>query len=119
MLAKKDSDTAVFLMDNVMMFAMLMAAAMSFGLAAVGPTFAPWFYGAEFSRCGLFIVMLSPIIIFKGWAGALRTQYIIPAKKRSHLYYISNFRCNYKFDYKFYFNSENRRNRCSNRDYCC
>ena len=39
LLAKKDSDTAVFLMDNVMMFAMLMAAAMSFGLAAVGTNF--------------------------------------------------------------------------------
>lgn len=88
LLAKKESDTAVFLMDNVMMFAMLMAAVMSFGLAAVGPTFAPWFYGAEFSRCGLFIVMLSPIIIFKGWAGALRTQYIIPAKK-DRIYIIS------------------------------
>lgn len=88
LLAKKDSKTASFLMDNVMMFAMLMASAMSFGLAAVGPTFAPWFYGKEFSRCGLFIVMLSPVIIFKGWAGALRTQYIIPAKKDS-IYVIS------------------------------
>lgn len=88
LLAKKNSDTAFFLMDNVMMFAMLMAAAMSFGLAAIGPYFAPWFYGQEFVRCGLFIVMLSPIIIFKGWAGALRTQYLIPAKK-DRIYIIS------------------------------
>ena len=69
------------LMHTVMMFAMMAAAAMSFGLAGVGPVFAPWFYGSEFTRCGLFIVMLSPVIVFKGWAGALRTQYIIPNKK--------------------------------------
>ncbi len=69
------------LMDNVMMFAMMAAAAMSFGLAGVGPIFAPWFYGEEFARCGFFIALLCPVIIFKGWAGALRTQYIIPKKR--------------------------------------
>ena len=76
------------LMDNVMLFAMMAAAAMSFGLAGVGPIFAPWFYGEEFTRCGLFIVLLCPVIIFKGWAGALRTQYIIP-NKRDKVYLVS------------------------------
>lgn len=79
---------ATELMHNVMMFAMLASAAMAFGLAGVGPIFAPWFYGEEFAKCGFFIVLLSPVIIFKGWAGALRTQYIIPNKK-DRIYIIS------------------------------
>lgn len=66
------------LMDTVMLFAMFMAAAMGFGLAGVANVFAPWFYGKAFTRCGYFIVLLCPTIIFKGWAGALRTQFIIP-----------------------------------------
>ena len=79
--AAGQKEKALSLMDSVMMFAMMAAAAMSFGLAGIAPIFAPWFYGIEFARCGLFITLLCPIIIFKGWAGALRTQYIIPNKK--------------------------------------
>lgn len=86
--AKNNKEQTRSLMDNVMLFAMLMAAAMAFGLAGVAPVFAPWFYGEAFTRCGLFIVMLCPIIVFKGWAGALRTQYIIPAHK-DNVYIIS------------------------------
>lgn len=79
--AKNDTKQTKYMMDNVMLFAMFMSAALSFGLAAVAPVFAPWFYGAEFTRCGLFITLLCPTILFKGWAGVLRTQYIIPTGK--------------------------------------
>ncbi len=86
--AKNDRNTTKSLMDRVMLFAMSMSVLMAFGLAGVAPIFAPWFYGDEFTRCGLFIVLLCPIIIFKGWAGVLRTQYIIP-KGRDKVYIIS------------------------------
>ena len=77
-----------YLMDNVMLFAMFMAAAMGFGLAGVADVFAPWFYGDAFARCGYFILLLSPVIIVKAWAGALRTQFIIPTG-RDKIYVIS------------------------------
>lgn len=77
-----------YLMDNVMMFAMFMAAAMGFGLAGIADVFAPWFYGSAFARCGFFIILLSPVIIVKAWAGALRTQFIIPTG-RDIIYVIS------------------------------
>ena len=79
--ASGDKQNAKKMMSNVMLFAMFTSAAMAFGLAGVAKVFAPWFYGEEFIRCGQFILMLSPILIFKSWAGALRTQYIIPAGK--------------------------------------
>ena len=77
-----------YLMNNVMLFAMFMAAAMGFGLAGVADVFAPWFYGDAFSRCGYFILLLSPVIIIKAWAGALRTQFIIPTG-RDKIYVVS------------------------------
>lgn len=86
--SKKNSAVAQKLMDNVMLFAMFASAAMAFGLAGVAPVFTPWFYGKEYVRCGLFVVMLCPIIVFKGWAGALRTQFIIPTK-RDNIYIFS------------------------------
>ena len=79
--SRNDKKTIQSLMDRVMLFVMFLSCALSFGLAGVAQTFAPWFYGKEFARCGLFITLLCPTILFKAWAAALRTQYIIPAKK--------------------------------------
>ena len=83
-----DSKITAGIMDSVMMFAMLISSAMAFGLAGVAKIFAPWFYGNDFSRCGPFIMFLCPIIIFKAWAGVLRTQYLIP-KGKDKLYVTS------------------------------
>lgn len=81
-------DKAKMLMNYVMMFAMFMCAGMAFGLAGIGVNFAPWFYGSAYARCGLFIVWLCPILVFKGWASAIRTQFIIPNGK-DKIYIIS------------------------------
>ncbi len=87
--AKKNKEDKIkYLMDNVMMFAMLMAAGMAFGVAGISDVFAPWFYGKEFIRCGYFILLLSPIILFRGWASVLRTQFIIPTG-RDNIYVVS------------------------------
>ncbi len=75
-------------LGTVLLIAMGLGSAMAFGTAALGPTFASWFYGASFYRCGTFIMYLSPVILFKAWAGALRTQYIIPVGK-DRLYLVS------------------------------
>lgn len=86
--AGKAEDKTIKLFDQVMLFSMFMCAGMAFGLAGVGENFAPWFYGDSFTRCGFFIVILSPILIFKGWASAIRTQFIIPTG-RDKIYVIS------------------------------
>lgn len=60
---------------------MVIAAALTFGLAAIAPTFAPWFWGEEFTRCGLLIKVIAPSILFLSWASVIRTQYLIPNGK--------------------------------------
>ena len=86
--ARNDSEQADKLMSYVMLFAMVIASAMTFGVAGISDVFAPWFYGKDFARCGYFIFLLAPTILFKGWAGALRTQFIIPTG-RDRIYIIS------------------------------
>ncbi len=86
--ANHEYDQAKVLMGKVMYIAMFMSAGMAFGMAGVCEVFAPWFYGEAFIRCGFFIKLLSPVIILKGWAGALRTQFIIP-RGRDKIYIIS------------------------------
>ena len=76
------------IMDIVMLFAMWLSCAMAFGLAGCAKVFVPWFYGKDFTRCGLFVMLLSITIIIKSWAEALRTQYIIP-KGKDMMYVIS------------------------------
>lgn len=79
--AKNDTEQAKKLMDTVMLFAMFLSSALAFGLAGIAEGFAPWFYGAAFVRCGFYMLLLSPTVLIKGWASALRTQYIIPTGK--------------------------------------
>lgn len=81
MLVKGMEEKISTLTEKVMTFAMFMGAASAFGLAAIADTFAPWFYGEEFTRTGLFIILLCPIVIFKSWAGVVRTLHIIPYRK--------------------------------------
>ena len=79
--SRGDDEKAKGVMDYVMLFAMCASTPLAFGLAVVSDTFAPWFYGDAFARCGYYMLLLSPTILFKAWAGALRTQYIIPTGK--------------------------------------
>lgn len=57
---------------------MIAASALTFGLAAIAPTFAPWFWGDEFAECGILIKMISVSILFLAWANIIRTQFLIP-----------------------------------------
>ncbi len=86
--AKSNKNDADSLMDKMMTFSTMLGCAMTFGIAAVGQDFAVIFYGNDFSRTGLFLVLLSPAVIFKCLSLTVRMQYIIPAKRDS-IYMIS------------------------------
>lgn len=87
--AKGDKLTANKYMTYVMLFSMFLSTAMAFGLAGISNVFAPWFYGGEFRKCGWYIMLLSPTVLFRVYAGALRTQYIIPTGK-DHIYVLAH-----------------------------
>ncbi len=62
-------------------FVMFLSLAMSAGLIAVGYDFAPVFFGEEFKKTGILIMLLSVTLPFISFANVIRTQYLIPFEK--------------------------------------
>ena len=69
-------------------FVMFMSFAMCAGLVAIGYDFAPIYFGEEFQKTGILIMMLSTTLPFLSFANVLRTQYLIP-KEKDKIYIIS------------------------------
>lgn len=63
------------------LFVMFMSFAMCAGLISVGYNFAPIFFGDEFQKTGILIMLLSVTLPFLSFANVIRTQYLIPAEK--------------------------------------
>lgn len=59
----------------------LISVAISFGIAAVSKEFVPVFFGEGYDACVLLIVVLSPVLIIKGFSLSARYQYLIPYNK--------------------------------------
>lgn len=66
---------------NSFNFACYLSIPLTFGIAALANTFAPWFFGPEFSKTGNLLIIISPIIIFIAWSNALGQQYLMPIGK--------------------------------------
>ena len=90
LIATGDKEKSSKLFDKSMTFMIVSSVLLAFGMASVAKVFAPWFYGKEFARCGIFILWLCPTIIFKSIAGSIRTQLIIPMERdRVYIFSVS------------------------------
>lgn len=61
----------------------VVAIAMSFGISAISKEFTPFFFGNGFEPCIRLIILLSPVLVIKGWSNVVRTQYLVPAHKEN------------------------------------
>lgn len=59
----------------------MVASAMSFGIAAVVTEFIPIFFGPGFEDCIILTIVLSPVLIIKAFSFTARYQYLIPNNK--------------------------------------
>ena len=62
-------------------FIIIFSSALAFGIMSVADTFAPIFFGSEFTASGRIIQLLSITTIFISIANVIRTQYLIPREK--------------------------------------
>lgn len=62
-------------------FVIFMSMAMSLGLIAIGYNFAPMYFGDEFQKTGILIMLLAITLPFVAFANVIRTEYLIPAEK--------------------------------------
>lgn len=66
----------------------LISIAMAFGIAAIANEFIPFFFGEGYEACILLTIVLSPVLIIKGFTNTIRTQYLVPLKMER--YYINS-----------------------------
>lgn len=57
------------------------AVPLSFGLAAIALNFAPFFFGSNFSKVGVILIIESPIVLFLTWSTVIGFQYLLPMNK--------------------------------------
>lgn len=69
------------ILEKSLKYLLCIACAMAFGLMAVAQTFAPIYFGAEFSACGPLVMLMAPMIIIRAFSNVIRTQYLIPMQK--------------------------------------
>lgn len=69
-------------------FIMFLSFGVTLGFISIGYKFAPLFFGSEFQKTGLLIMLLAPTLLFLSFANVLRTQYLIP-NERDKIYIIS------------------------------
>ena len=81
LIAAGNKEKSSKLFDKSMTFMIVSSVLLAFGMAAISKVFAPWFYGKEFTKCGMYILWLCPTIVFKSIAGSVRTQLIIPMER--------------------------------------
>lgn len=78
MFAEGKTEDSTKYINISMKFILIVSSALMFGLSSVSHIFAPLFFGQEFLKVGTFVLMSSPIIVFKAWANVIRTQILIP-----------------------------------------
>ena len=81
LVAKGDYKQTKKYIDKSMNYVMFMSLAMCMGLIGVGYHFAPMFFGSEFQKTGLLIMLLAITLPFLSFANVLRTQYLIPKEE--------------------------------------
>ena len=81
LIAKGNSKRAKQYISKSIHFVMFLSLAMCTGLIGVGYHFAPFFFGKEFQKTGVLIMMLATTLPFLSFANVLRTQYLIPREK--------------------------------------
>lgn len=81
LIAKHDLENANRYIALSMKYVMCLAFSFAFGLAAIGKTFAPLFWGRDFLLSGVLMMGLSVTMPFISFANIIRTQYLIPTSK--------------------------------------
>ncbi len=90
MYANGQDEESKKLIEKSISLIMFLAFAMCFGLIAISKDFSILFFGNEFEKSGILIILLAVTILFLSWGNVIRTQFLIP-KERDNIYIISAF----------------------------
>ena len=88
--AKNKNEESKKVIDKSIKLMMFLAFAMTLGLICVSMNFSVMFFGKDFEKSGIIIILLSITILFLSWGNVIRTQYLIP-KEHDKIYIESAF----------------------------
>lgn len=78
MVARGEKSKSFKLIQNTFEINTIVGSAIMFGLIAVSDQFVLLFLGPNYSRTGLLLRIVAPMIIVRAWANVIRTQYLMP-----------------------------------------
>lgn len=81
LMSKNEGQQVRDYLSKSMRYIMLLAIAISFGIAGIAKEFSIVYYGNEFAVCGITISLVSIAIVFYSWENILKTQYLLPSSK--------------------------------------
>ena len=64
-------------------FDWFMGSAVLFGVAAIAPTFVPWFFGDGYEKVISLLVYTSPVILIIALSSTIGSQYLVSVKKQN------------------------------------
>lgn len=85
---KKGEFTKVF--NHSLQLVAVSSIAMAFGISAIATEFTPLFFGKGFDPCINLMIVLSPVLVIKGFSQTSRMQFLIP-KQKEYIYIQSVF----------------------------
>jgi len=62
-------------------FVLAIATPMTFGIAGIASTFAPWFFGQKFASVNILLMIEAPVIILIGLSNVIGQQYLLPTRR--------------------------------------
>ncbi|MBR3365937.1 flippase [Candidatus Saccharibacteria bacterium] len=81
--ANNDKEKVDKYMNMSFRFDWFMGVAIAVGIAAIAPTFVPWFFGAGFDKVATLLVWTSPVIIAIAFSSTIGSQYLVSVRKQS------------------------------------
>ncbi|QEQ19925.1 oligosaccharide flippase family protein [Bacillus sp. BS98] len=69
----------------IVRFVLCITLPLAIGLAAIAPTFTPWFFGNGYEKVGVLVIIMSPIIVLIGLSNIFGMQILIPIQRQNKL----------------------------------
>lgn len=81
---KKDYHKLENYMKNTLRFVWLLGIPIVFGIIAIAPKFVPWFFGTDYLKVSILMIILSPIVLLISLSTITGSQYLMTIEKEKN-----------------------------------
>ena len=81
--AQKKSEEIKHKLEKALAFIMTLGIPFVFGICSIANNFVPWFFGEEFEKVALLMILSSPLVLIMSIHNFLSAQYLVPSGQRT------------------------------------